>query len=127
MTATRTRTGVRGQATTETPARVEASPIRQVRINDPDRPGDYRYLRLRWLCPIADCRRPRGEPRRVLNTHHDAAGREIARTMPDVWEMPCRHVRLAHELLTEAAALAAERTTHRAAAVPRPRTPKDEA
>lgn len=101
------------------PVRVEAAPIRRVRISDATTPGDYLYLRLRWRCPVETCRLPRGEPRREVHAHFDAAGREIARTVPDVWDRHprCPHVRLAHELIAEAAALAAE--------VPRPRTHLD--
>lgn len=102
-------------------APVAAAPIRRVRIGDPQDPTVVRVLRLRWLCPLPHCRRPRGEIRHEVHAHHDARGRVVHRTRVDRWDLhpDCGHVRLNGELLAEAAQLAAETDPH----VPAPRSP----
>ncbi len=97
------------------PATVTAAPIETVRIGDPDDPTTVRVIRLRWLCPVDTCRRPRGRITTERHAHHDARGRIIAWTRVHRWHPPCGHVQLNRELLAEA----------QAADIPAPRAPRE--
>lgn len=81
------------------PAAVPAAPIRRVRISDPDSPGDVLVISVKWLCPRADCRRPRGE---VTNERLPYGERSIR---VDRWRNVCGHVDLGRDLVAESDAL----------------------
>lgn len=111
-----TRTAARSQ-----PESVAPAPIRTVRIGDPDNEGEVLFIQLRWLCPVPECRRPRGEPvlHKIMYWH--ANGKLRSSAWVHQWPINCGHVRLTRELLAEAAELAASRQQSTSAPVPQPR------
>lgn len=100
---------------------VDRAPVRTVRIGDPDNEGAVLRLKLRWLCPVPECRRPRGEPVLHQVTYRDANGKPRATARVHQWTVDCGHVRLTRELLAEAADLAGHQ--QQSTNVPVPRSP----
>jgi hypothetical protein len=103
------------------PATVAPAPTRTVKIGDPDNEGEVLFIHLRWLCPVPECRRPRGEPVLHQITYRHADGTPRTSAWVHRWPLDCGHVRLTHQLLAEAAELAASRQQPTNAQVPQPR------
>lgn len=89
------------------------APIRRVQISDPDEPGTVIILTLRWVCPVADCRRPRGEPTLERLVYHDAAGRPFTSARVHRWRNPCGHLQEGPALVDESDALVVQQAIAR--------------
>lgn len=92
-----------------------STPVRTVRVSNPDVPTRVTEAQVRWLCPEPDCKKPRGEPYEVVLTHYDRPGKTFT---VDRWQNPCGHHDLYCDILTEAALMQQQSPAVAAASVP---------